>query len=474
MKEVLRDSYLNDPEFSSQIENPTPPFRKDSDMLYMEKRLCVPKGKFRSMLLHDYHTTPSTGHLGRSKTLKRIKDLYYWKSMKEEVYDFVRTCKVCQMTKSQNQRPFGFLQPINPPETKWQVITMDFITPLPTTKNGKTGILNVVCKLSKMIRLISLPKNTDAHTVARLFKQHVYRNHGLPSKIISDRDSIFMSKFWKSLFTSLGTKLSPSSAYHPQTDGQTEIANRKVEEMIRAFANFRKDNWDEHLVDFEVAYNSAVHSTTLCTPFFINYGIHPRTIPLETLATDNPTVDEFLQATVSSAKFSVENIHLQNERMAEYANRSRRDHQFKVGDYVWLSTKNLSIEDGSGIKKLHPKFCGPFLIKEKINDVCFKLELSEAMRAKRIHDSFHVSLLKPYEEDPFKRSEVKKPEILFPDGHVEYEVENILSHRTRQGKIQYLVKWKGYPDHENTWEVEENLENCSEILHKYQCTAEMN
>lgn len=298
----------------------------------------------------------------------------------------------------------------------------------------------------------------------------MYRHHGLPDKIISDRDPIFMSNFWTSLFKSLRTKLAPSSAYHPQTDGQTEISNRKVEEIIRAFANFRKDNWDEHLVDVEVAYNSAVNSTTMCSPFYVNYGIHPRTVPIEALASNNPTVEEFLRNTQESVKFAFDNIQRQNQKMAEYANKSRLPHNFKVGDQVWLSTKNLSLEDGSGCRKLHPKFCGPFRILERITDVTFRLELSEPMKAKGIHNAFHVSLLKPFVKDKFSRDDEPSPAVIFEDGHEEYEVEEILAHRTKRGKSQYLVKWKGYGDHENTWQDKEDLVNCPDKIKTYEAS----
>ncbi len=168
-----------------------------------------------------------------------------------------------------------------------------------------------------MIRSIPIPENVDAVEVAKLFKDHIYRNHGLPQKIISNRDRIFMSKFWKTLFELLGTKIAPSTAYHPQTDGQSEIANRKIEEMIRAFANFRKDNWDEHLVDFEVAYNSAIHSTTNDSPFYLNYGINQKTLPIKTISSHNPSVTAFLKNTQDATKFAYENIQKQNKRMAE-------------------------------------------------------------------------------------------------------------------------------------------------------------
>lgn len=460
----LELEYTQDPEFSAHYKAPENPYKVQDKMLFREDKLCIPKGKFRTDLLHDHHASPNTGHLGEVKTRHRVKPHYYWKDLRKDIHDYVKSCRICQQTKARNHRPYGLLQPIDPPDTKWTTITMDFITPLPQTKQGHNGILNVVDKLSKMIRSIPIPKNSDAVTIAKLFKEHIYRNHGLPSKIISDRDTIFMSKFWKTLFKLLGTKIAPSTAYHPQTDGQSEIANRKTEEMIRAFANFRKDNWDEHLVDFEVAYNSAINSTTLYSPFYLNYGIHPKTIPMHTLSSNNPSVAEFLKSVQESSAFARENIRKRNIKMAEYANKSRIPHQFAVNDKVWLSTKNLSLSDGFGSKKLHPKFCGPFTITKKINDVAFTLDLSEPMKQKGIHNTFHVSLLKPYVEDRFNREPVPPPAIALDDGTQEFEVEKILAHRRRRNKQEYLVKWKGYPDHENTWQTINDLQNAKQAI----------
>ena len=463
----LRKEYTKDPEFQEVIENPTKPFHIKDDILYKGNKLCIPKGEIRLKLLHDYHSSPTAGHLGESKTLNRILPLYYWKDMRSSIRDYVKGCRICQQTKPRNHKPFGLIQPIEPPKSKWQVITMDFIAPLPETKNRYSGVMTVVDKLSKMIRLIPIKSTINAPETAMRFKEHIYRNHGIPNKIISDRDPIFMSKFWKALFKSLGTKLAPSSAYHPQTDGQSEIANRKVEEMIRAFANFKKDNWDEYLIDVEVAYNSAVNSTTLCTPFFVNYGLHPKIFPIESITSNNPSVSEFLSSAQAATKFAHDRISQQNEKMAKYANKSRMQQKFNIGDKVWLSTKNLSLEDGSGSRKLNPKFCGPFKIIEKITEVTYRLELSEPMKARKIHDAFHISLLKPYYEDKFERYEKPLPPIQLEDGSTEYEVEKILSSKKKRGKMLYLVKWKGYPDHENTWQSEQDLENATQLLDSY-------
>lgn len=296
------EAYENDPDFKDIIRQLKEPFETRDGLLYRESRLCIPKGEIRYKTLHDYHSTRCTGHLGETKTLKRIIPKYYWKNMRHTVQEYIKSCRTCQQIKAQSHKPFGLLQPIEPTKSKWEVITMDFVIPLLETENGYSGILNVVDKLSKMIRIIPIRSNITAPEVALKFKEHIYRNHGLPKKIISDRDSLFMSKFWKALFKSLNTKLAPSTGYHPQTDGQSEIANRKVEEMIRAFANYKKDNWDQNLVDFEVAYNSAVNSTTLRSPFFINYGIHLRIIPMEGITSYNPSVKSFVDVIHDTTK----------------------------------------------------------------------------------------------------------------------------------------------------------------------------
>ena len=149
--------------------------------------------------------------------------------------------------------------------------------------------------------------------------------------------------------------------------------------MTRAFANFDKKNWDENIIGFEVAYNYAVHSTTLFSPFYLNYGIHPRTIPVQTLSSDNPAVASFLSNIQKSVKFAQENIMRSNDAAARYAIKRRLPHKFTVGSRVWLSTKHLSLEDGSGNRKLHPKYCEQFIVTHKINDVTFCLKLSEPM-----------------------------------------------------------------------------------------------
>jgi hypothetical protein len=176
---------------------------------------------------------------------------------------------------------------------------MYFITPLPRTARGNAGLFVVVERLSKLIRIAATPAHLDAPEVARLFPTHVSRHHGFPLEIISDRDAIFMSKFWTTLFGMLRVKLRPSSAYHTETDGQTEVVNRKVEEILRCFVNHNQSNWDLFLIDLEFSYNSAPHSSTTLSPFFLTYETEPRGAPYGITTTSNPPLPILLRIFIS-------------------------------------------------------------------------------------------------------------------------------------------------------------------------------
>ena len=468
LSEGLAQEYKDDKEFSQQYRSPKKPFTVENHLLYYRGRLCVPKGKFRESLLYESHDVPQAGHLGVKKTFQRLSPRYYWKGMQKYVHDYVTSCDICQRTKSTNHKPFGLLQPLEPPTEKWTHITMDFIKPLPKSKDGNCGVFVVVDRLSKMVRVAPFKKEPNAVEAAKLFLELVYRHHGLPLVIICDRDPVFMGLFWKAVFKALGTRITPSSAYHPQTDGQTEILNRKLEEMIRCFVSYDQTDWDKHLIHFEVAYNSAVHSATTFTPFFLTYGQNPRILPLETLESKNPSSESYLKTIQESTKNAIKAIQKSNEAMEKHSNKKRLPANFQVNDKVLLSTRNLKLEEGAGIRKLSPKFCGPFEITEKVNEVTYRLNLSQPMIDRGIHNAFHASLLKPYTEDKFRRQVQPPPPLRLDDGTEEYEVEKILGTRKNRGKRQYLVKWLGYPDHENTWLDSKDLTNCKDLVKQFE------
>ncbi|GJP50962.1 hypothetical protein CLOM_g10117 [Closterium sp. NIES-68] len=268
---------------SKDEERPDIAYRKGSTKIWVPNYPPL-----RQLLLEEYHDVLYAGHFGSNKTLTGIAKHYYWPHMADDVQKFVTSCDTCQRMKSSKQKKAGLLQPLPVPEQPWQVVSLDFITGLPPTSSGHDAILVVIDKFSKMGHFI--PTHTTARTeeTAQLFVRHIISQHGIPTTLISDRDPKFTSKFWKELMSLLGTKLAMSSAYHPQTDGQTERLNQIVEQLLRAACKDDISKWDLHLPVLEFAYNNATHAATGQTPFFLCYGRHPLT-PQKSTA--SPTVE---------------------------------------------------------------------------------------------------------------------------------------------------------------------------------------
>ena len=241
-------------------------------------RLCIPKVRsIRLHILHDHHDAPIAGHLGVDKTYAGVARSYFWPKLTQEVRRYVTSCDACQRNKSSNRQPAGLLQPLDLPGQRWEQVSMDFIVQLPKTKKNFDAIFVVVDRLTKRVHLIPTHTTATAPDTARIFFDNIFRLHGLPKIIISDRDSKFISKFWRSLFKTLGVHLALSTAYHPQTDGQTERANRTLEDMLRTFVNYRQDNWDDCLTTAEFAYKNSVQASSSYSPFYIDCGQYPIT-----------------------------------------------------------------------------------------------------------------------------------------------------------------------------------------------------
>jgi len=205
------------------------PFSSHNGLLYYQHRLVLSgQSKLKESLLRECHSTPAAGHPGVERTFRRLVAVFYWPKMREDVRRYVAACTVCQTTKYSTQPPAGLLQPLPIPSMVWDQVTMDFIVGLPPSR-GYTAIMVVVDRLTKYTHLGPLPTGFDAPRVATLFTEIVVKLHGLPSSIVSDRDTIFLSQLWTELMKHSGTTLKRSTAYHPQTDGQTEVMNRSVE-----------------------------------------------------------------------------------------------------------------------------------------------------------------------------------------------------------------------------------------------------
>jgi Chromo (CHRromatin Organisation MOdifier) domain len=257
-----------------------------------------------------------------------------------------------------------------------------------------------------------------------------------------------------------------STSHHPQTDGQTEKANRTLEEMIRHYINYQQNNWDDLLPALEHAYNSSVHATTGLAPFMMTFGqitINMADILIEPSSTSVESVSEFVKRIQGLVTSAVTSIDQANKTAEGYANRSRRDFQVIVRDAVLLSTKYFIPESFRERKrKLAAKFAGPYEIIEVMSPVVFRLQLPVGTKA---HDVFQASMPKPYHGDAnTERANLPPLPVVMQDGEEEFEVESIISHRRQRGKSQYLVKWLGWPLSESTWEDKKQLTHFDSAL----------
>ena len=355
---TIVQAYAKDPAFSSLyhcIKNslPLPPEYKpeyivnDQGLLFLSRdgklRLCIPNDtKLRGDLLAELHDIPLSGHLGFTKTYQKAYDLFYWPRMDTFIRNYIARCPTCQRTKPSTLLPQGLLQPLAIPSDRWQDLSMDFIVDLPRTKRGHTAILVIVDRMTKRVILIATTTTVTAVETAQLFFDHVFRYHGLPRTIVSDRDPRFTSKFWSTLFKLVGTRLALSSARHPQTDGQTERVNRTLEQMLRAYVNFDMDNWDTLLTPAEFAINNMVHASTGMSAFQLDTGRDPL-LPIDLLAPSTlPSVSDFTGKLATTLRIAQDHLREAQRTQAVQANKHRRDVKFNAGDQVLVKSTALT------------------------------------------------------------------------------------------------------------------------------------
>ncbi|GJR12643.1 putative nucleotidyltransferase, ribonuclease H [Tanacetum coccineum] len=433
----------------------------DDGVVWFEDRLCVPNDQaLREKVMTEAHSSPFTIHPGSTKMYRDLKQYFWWNGMKQDVATFVSKCMTCQQVKIEHQRASGLLQPLEIPMWKWDEISMDFVTGLPTTQKRHDAIWVVVDRLTKSAHFLPIRKNYGISKLAEIFRQEIVRLHGTPTSIVSDRDPKFTSRFWKGLQKAWGTRLKFSTAFHPQTDGQSERTIQTLEDMLRACALEWTGSWDEYLCLVEFAYNNSWHASIKAAPFELLYGRKCRA-PIcwdevgERLI-EGPELIEITNEKVAVAK---EKLKEARSRQKSYADKHRRDLEFQVGDRVFLKVSPFRGVKRFGIKgKLSPRFIGPFEILERIGEVSYRLALPPQLS--HVHDVFHVSLLRGYHYHPLHVASYPFDQIQ-PDMSLSEEPESILDRQERvmRNKVIPFVKilWKNHPEREATWETEESM-----------------
>ena len=367
--------------------------------------------------------------------------------MVADVKAYCETCHTCKTSKPSNQKPYGLLNPLSVPTYPWESIGVDFVGPLPESGN-RDGVYDsitvVICLLTSMVHLIPSRINYNATQLAELMFEHMYKTHGLPKNIISDRDVLFTSIFWSRLNKLIGTNLRMSSAYHPQSDGATERANRTITQMLRQCVHPNQKDWVMKLPAIEFAINSARSASTGYAPFFLNFGRMPRTMIWDSATTtEYPSVREFALEKKMALMAAHDSILAARVKQTRDANRKRLTAPFRVGDLVYLSSKNISFPKGLA-RKLIPKFLGPYKILRNFENSSFQLDLPPNLKRRGVHDVFHSSLL---------RIHIPNDDRLFPgrmDTQItgetatdnEWAVDCIKNHSGTKTDAIFEVHWK--------------------------------
>jgi hypothetical protein len=331
--------------------------------------------------------------------------------------------------------------------------------------NGYDATMVVVDSVGKRSHFIPTNTTVSALGAARLFLRHVWKLHGLPRCVISDRGVQFVADFTRELYRLLGVKLATSTAYHPQTDGQTERVNQELEQYIRLFVNERQNDWEDLLPLAEFQYNNHVHASTQQTPFMIDTGRNPRMgFEPHQRPSRLESVTEFQERMASSLSEAKAALTKAKDDMTRYYNQRRTPAPtFKPGDRVFLDASDIATTRPS--RKLSHRNLGPFIVERAVSPSAYRLRLPHSMS--RLHPVFNVVKLTPATPDPIpgRRAQPPPPPVIV-SGEEEYEVEKILDSRHRRGKLQFKVRWKGYGMEEDSWEPATDV-HADALIHEF-------
>ena len=373
---------------------------KEAGSLYFRHRLCVPNDKeLKQKLLFEAYNTVFTMHPEGNKMYQDLKQFYWWKGMKRDVTEYVSKCLTCQQVKAEHQVPIGLLNPIPIPQWKWDNITMDFVSGFSLTQQKHDSVWVIVDRLTKSAHFIPVRIDYSMDRLAELYVDEIVRLHGVPLSIVSDRDPRFTSRFWKELQSALGTKLNFSTAFHPQIDGQSERLIQVLEDMLRGCVMEFSGSWDRYIPLMEFAYNNSFQSSIGMAPYEALYGRKCRTPVCWTELNEHKLIGpDLVKDTEEKVQVIRQRLKAASDRQKSYANLKRRDIEYNVGDKVFLKVSPWRKILRFGQKgKLSPRFIGPYEILERIGPVAYRLALPPELA--KLHDVFHVSMLRRYRSD---------------------------------------------------------------------------
>ena len=437
----------------------------DDGLIFYHGRCYVPmKEELRRKIVRDFHDSTSTGHPGQHKTLQLVSQAYWWPRMTQFINRYVDGCATCQQNKVITHPvkvPLLPLAPASDPRPFAQ-ISVDLIVKLPPSL-GYDSILTIVDQgLSKAALFVPCKESTDALGISHLLVKYVYSKYGLYDAIISDQGPQFASQVTKELYKLLGIQQKLSTAYHPQTDGQTERVNQELEIYLRIFTANQQDQWANWLHLAEFTHNNRPHSSKGTSPFFILMGYQPHMFPMVFHNSPTPALDQRLKI-IHKAREEAIAAHVNTQQMM----RERfKGHSvtFKIGDKILLDATHLRISHGN--KKLHPKRIGPLRIVKVINSHAYEVALPALWKGK-VHPVFHITRLTPYRETEEHGPNYSTPIPDIVEGEEEWEIEQIIHHRTNRRGLQFLVTWKGYPASENQWLPSTAFKHAQTILKDY-------
>lgn len=456
----LRAGYETDP-WIATLKDAAPgmkPLVERDGLWYVANRLVVPNvPAVREHIFRLCHDT--LGHYGFRKSYEAIRGSFYWPHMRSQLESaYIPSCNACQRNKDSVTKPAGPLHPLPVPEERCSSIAMDFVGPLPLS-DGYDMILTITDRMGADVRFVPCNSTDTAKDIAALFFTHWYCENGLPTDIVTDRDKLFTSTFWRTFTKLAGIDLKMTTSFHPQTDGSSERTNKTMIQSLRFHIDEHQSDWAKSLPLVRFHLMTTLNSSLGYSPFQLRFGYSPRVIPvLQPLTDPNPATEDaraLLEAHRLILQDAQDNLLAAKITQAARANvRRAPERKYEIGDKVWLSTKNRRKRlPADTVAKFFARWEGPFSVLAAHHDTStYTLDLP---RAYQIHPTFHACLLKPFIAPDYKlfpaRRRLEPPPLVFEDGAEEFFIDRILLERPRGRGYQYLVRWKGYGREHDEW-----------------------